>query len=242
MLHMLESSAQFTLIAIFPVQSVYLYRHNKAELQSVIWPLSCIPLHLHILIYFLHCQVLKIKVQHVLPLIHWPELSQHTQIRRLVSQVAGQWKHAPSLWKDHILIKFRQLARQGFLEATLRMSSQTRTTKMTRLYNWGLLDLQTTKCFRKHLKILLRLYRVYSQTIAGICFNESNVTLSNRSSEYPTMKYRKNRFLSVGGFYFTRTALLVVPLPCSETFRKGTDLWCWLNVFWVFSPVRTANK
>lgn len=132
----------------------------------------------------------------MLRLIHRPELSQHVQILRLVLQVVDQWKHTPNLWKDRILIKFQQLARQGFLEVNLRMSSHTRTTKMTQLYNSGFLDFQTTKCFQKHLKILLCIYRVYSQTIAGICFNERNVMLSNRSSEHPVIKYKKNWFLS----------------------------------------------
>ena len=180
----------------FSCETCLFPRQNKADLRSVIQPLSCIPLHLHIIIYFLHFQLLKIKVQHMLHLIHRLELSQHMQILKLVLQVADQWKHTPNLWKDHILIKFRHLACQGFLEVILRMSSQTRTTKMTRLYNWGLPDFQTTKGFQKHLKILLRIYRVYSQTIAGICFNECNVTLSNRSSEHPGIKYKKNWFLS----------------------------------------------
>lgn len=167
-------------------------RQNKADLQSVTQPLSHIPLHLHILIYFLHFQVLKIQVQHALHLIHRPELSQHMQILRLVLQVVDQWKHTPNLWKDHILIKFQQLARRGFLEVIFRVSSQTRTTKMTWLYNWGLLDFQTTKCFQKHLKMLLRIYGVYSQTIAGMVFNVCNVTLGNRSSKHPLIKYKNN--------------------------------------------------
>lgn len=178
----------------------------------MIQPLSCIPLYLSILIYFLHFQDLKIKVQHMLHLIHRLDLRQHIQVLRLLLQVADQWKHTPNLWKDHILIKCRQLAHQGFLEVTLRMSSQTRTTSMIQLDNWGLLDFQTTKCFQKHLKILLCIYRVYSRTTAGICDNECNVTLSNSSSEHPVMKYKTTDFL-VGGFSFMGTVILAVVLP-----------------------------
>lgn len=162
----------------------------------MIRPLSCIPLYLPILIYFLHFQVLKMKVQHMLHLIHRLDLRQHIQVLRLLLQAADQWKHTPELWKDHILIKCRQLAHQGFLEVMLRMSSQTRTTSMTQLDNWGLRDSQTTKCFQKHLKILLSIYRVYSRTTAGIGGNECNVMLSNSSSEHPMMKYKTSWFLS----------------------------------------------
>lgn len=179
----------------FSCETCLFPRQNKADLPSVIQPLSCIPLHLHILIYFLHFQVLKIQVQ-VLHLMHRLELSQHMQILSLVLQVVGHWKHTPNLWNVHILIKFQQVARQGFLEVILRMSSQTRTTEMTQLYNKGLLDFQTTKRFQKYLKILLCVYRVYSQTIAGLFFNACNVMLDNRSSEHPMIKYKNNCFHS----------------------------------------------
>lgn len=38
-----------------------------------------------------------------------------------------------------------------------------------------------------------------------------------------------------------RTVIPVVPLPFSETFLKGTDLWCWLMCLF-FSPIRTATR
>lgn len=177
-------------ICLFP-------RQNKAELQPVIQPLSCILLHLLILIYFLHFQIPKIQVQHVLHLIHRPEFSQHMHILNLFLQVVDQWKHAPGLWRDHILIKFQQIAHQGFLEVKLRMSSQTRATKVTQLYSRGLLDFKTTKWFQKHLKILLCVYRVYSPTIAGAFFNVCNVIQASRSSEHPMIGYRKSWFLSI---------------------------------------------
>lgn len=192
MLRMLESSAQFILITmcLFP-------RQDKAELQPVIQPSSHIPLHLLILIYFLHFQILKVQVWHMLHLTHRPEFSQRTEALSLVLQVVDQWKRAPHLWRDHILIKFQQLACQGFQEVKLRMSSQTRATKVTQLYSQGLLDFKTTKWFQKHLKILLCVFRVYSPTIAGVFFNECNVILASISSEHPMVEYRKSWFLSI---------------------------------------------
>ena len=211
-----------------------------ADFWSAIQLLSRIPLHLRILICFLHFQVLKIKVQHTLHLMHRPELSQHMQILSLTLQVVRRWRRTPNPWKDHILIKFRQLACQGFLEVILRLSSRSRTTTITQLYSRGLLDFQKTKSFRKRSKILLRAYRAYSRTTAGTFFNVRNVMLGNRSSEYPVIQYKKSYF-SADGPCSTRTELLVAPLLFSEILLTGTDLRCWLACL-AFFPVRTTSK
>lgn len=68
MLQMLKSSAQFISI-VFSYGICLFCRESKANLLSVIQPLSRTLLHLHTLIYFLQFQALKIKVQQLLHLI-----------------------------------------------------------------------------------------------------------------------------------------------------------------------------
>lgn len=89
MLQMLKSSAQFILIS-FSCGICLFCRERKADLLSVIQPLSCTPLHLHTLLYFLQFQALKIKVQQLLHLIPRLELSLQMQILRFALQVMDQ--------------------------------------------------------------------------------------------------------------------------------------------------------
>lgn len=90
MLQMLQSSAEFISITIFSCEICLFCRESKADLLSVIQPLSCVPLHLHSLIYFLQFRVLKIKVQQLLHLIARLELSLQMQILRFALQVMDQ--------------------------------------------------------------------------------------------------------------------------------------------------------